>query len=98
MILPILGGTAAAGLGLVCWRGVTMAEGALGGVKWRVKFACWRYIAELEIQGEWERVGTFKFNEHERALAIAKAEAARLAAAGPGQTGTMIRLTRARPA
>ncbi len=95
VILPIIGATAAAGLGFVCWRGVKMAEGQIGNVKWRVKFACWRYIADIEIDGKWTRLGTYKFSEHEQALESAKAQAALLAVPTPGGPG-MIRLTRAR--
>ena len=76
MILPIaIGGAAIVGAAAwVCGRGVVVRSGEnANGSSWRVRFACWRYFAEVKTAtGNWSRVGTFSRDQMDAALALAK--------------------------
>ncbi len=83
MPIPMLA-TAAAVIGVptvavVCLRGVVVESGRADMVEWRVRFACWRYFADVMENGEWTQIGTFKLSQRAMATTLAKTDAARLA-------------------
>ncbi len=65
-----------------CTKGVTVKDGTipLRG-EWRIRWACWRYLAEYRTddEGEWMHAGSDRNAERAAAAAIAKL----LMAAGP---------------
>ncbi len=79
--LPIigLGAVALGGATYVCAKGITVEKGSVADLQWRVRFACWRYIAEVNMAGVWKRAGIFplsgKLNAVQLAMSTANAEA-----------------------
>ncbi len=68
----MLGTLIAAGavvVGGVCWKGIPTAEGQGPGGRWRVRFACTRYILEKKALGtsHWSRLGTYGLTELQKA-------------------------------
>lgn len=83
MIAPIIGSIALVGGGTVCWRGVTAESGMANGRKWRVRFACWRWIAQIETpNGDMKTIGAFGLSKRGDAKAAAIMAAA---AQGPAR-------------
>lgn len=94
MIIPIVGGVIALGTGsAVCWRGVTTESGTAPGGDWRVRWACWRYIAEMRSRdaqgnyGDWARAGTYGMGQKQTAIMAAKS----LVLMPPSATSAMAR-------
>lgn len=92
MILPIIGGVIALGTGsVVCYRGVTTESGTAPGGDWRIRWACWRWIAEMRKRdaagnvGDWSRMGTYGMGKKQSAIMAAKA----LVILPPGSTSAM---------
>lgn len=80
LTLPIvLGGLLLGGGAYVCAKGITVESGSVVDLPWRVRFACWRYIAEVNMAGQWRRAGIFplsgKLNAVQLAISTANAEA-----------------------
>lgn len=82
MIIPIVGGVAALGTGAaVCLRGVVTQSGSGPGGEWRLRWACWRWIAEFRsrsaagVFGDWARMGVYSMGEREKAKMSAMAMA-----------------------
>ena len=80
MILPIIGGVIALGAGsVVCYRGVTTESGTAPGGDWRIRWACWRWIAEMRKRdaagnvADWARMGAYSMGEKQKAIMAAKA-------------------------
>lgn len=73
MLLPVAGLALAAlgGGAYVCTKGVTVQSGTRAGIPWRVRFACWRYIAEINLAGTWRRAGIFPLGQKQNALQLA---------------------------
>lgn len=80
-------GLALAGGGYTCLRGVEVRAGTVPGRgDWRIRWACWRYKAEVRREGGvWESVGTFA--KGEAALAAAAMRLVLPSEATPGASG-----------
>ncbi len=93
IVLALTGGT------YTCLRGVKVRSGSVPmRGEWRIRWACWRFIAQIRRSGreEWEDAGSAGKGELAAAGAIAK-----LLMPEPGPGGElpgdgMIRVTRAR--
>ena len=79
MIIPIIGGVIALGTGTaVCLRGVTTESGTAPGGDWRIRWACWRWIAESRTRsaagdvGDWLRMGTYGMGQKQTAIMSAR--------------------------
>ena len=69
MLLTLIAAGAATVAGGVCWKGIPTAEGQGPGGRWRVRFACTRYILEMMALGRsnWSRLGTYGLTELKKA-------------------------------
>lgn len=99
ILIPVAAGIAAVGAGAVCFRGVTTESGVGPGGDWRVRWACWRWLAEKRtgpVPGKvqkWEPIGAYKMGQQGFAKAAAILSVAQPLTVGPGNTG-MVRITR----
>lgn len=98
IVLPLVAGAAFLGGGAyVCGKGVIVLSGSAQGIGWRVRWACWRYIAEVNIAGNWVQAGTFPLGENGKAAAVGMALSSAAAASALPATGQepMVRIVRA---
>jgi hypothetical protein len=82
--------------GAICWRGVSTESGTSPGGRWRIRWACWRWLAEKQpIGGSWQRVAGFPMIGGK---ALAKAAAQESVAEAPSTTwtGPTVQLIRGR--
>ncbi len=85
--IPI--GLALVGTTYTCWKGVGVGSGTShpAGDSWRVRWACWRYLAEIRrgSEGAWEKAGSASTKVV--AVRIAQVALAKLQPGEPGAGG-----------
>ena len=52
MIWPFIGAAAAGGTALACGLGIPISGGKIGSAEWRVRWACWRWKAEVRLAAD----------------------------------------------
>lgn len=82
ILIPIIGALGLAAAGTVCWRGLPTESGTGPAGRWRIRWACWRWLAEMQqVEGRWTRVAAFRMGEQALAKAAAMSSVSTLAAA-----------------